>query len=77
MARFPAQDQNTEFGAVSALCCAGNRFVAIGFAQRMALLDVLDRNVLDRNVLDGNVLDGNDNAADSSFFSRRTFGGVY
>ena len=40
MARFPALNQNADFGAVSSLCFAGNRCVAIAFAQgTIALLD--------------------------------------
>ncbi|HVF85298.1 MAG TPA: hypothetical protein VM821_04905 [Abditibacteriaceae bacterium] len=40
MARFPSQDQDAEFGAVSSLCFAGNRLVAIAYAQgTVALLD--------------------------------------
>jgi len=45
----------------------GNRCAAIGFAQEVALLDVWT----------GTSVDGNDSAADSAFFSRRTFGSVY
>lgn len=40
MARFPASNQDTQFGAVSSLCFADDRLVVIGFAQgTLALLD--------------------------------------